>query len=147
MDEFYLNLNEVEDAPSYEPVPAGEYLACVVEANIQDNKAQTGKYLKLKYEIKKGEFEGRFIWENLNFDNPSIVAQNIAKQAIKKLCAAIGIVGELTNLMKLIERPLIIKYAPNKKGELGIRDYKSLLTNEVKTTNPVSKTTNDEIPF
>lgn len=74
----------------FNPMPAGVYIAQVVESEIKDTSKKTGKYIKLKFEILKGEFKGRFVWTNLNIVNPNPVAVEIAQKELATLCRACG---------------------------------------------------------
>jgi hypothetical protein len=74
----------------FKPIPAADYLAKIVESDYLVNSKKTGKYLKLKFEILKGEFKGRFIWTNLNLENPSQVTVEIAQKELATLCRACG---------------------------------------------------------
>ena len=60
MSEF--NWNEFDaktvETPSRDPVPAGEYVATVNDSAIKANKAGTGEYLSLSFQIAEGEYEG-----------------------------------------------------------------------------------------
>lgn len=74
----------------YDPIPAGVYPAKVVESELKNTSAGTGKYIKLKFQILQGEFKGRYIWTNLNIINPSPVAVEIAQKELATLCRAVG---------------------------------------------------------
>ena len=47
--------NQHEDMNNFDPVPAGWYPVKAVESSIETTKAKTGKYIKVKFEIVKGE--------------------------------------------------------------------------------------------
>ena len=74
----------------FEPIPAGDYKAKVVESDLKVTAAGTGKYIKLKFEIIEGEFKGRFVWTNINIINPNPVAVDIAQKELATLCRAVG---------------------------------------------------------
>lgn len=74
----------------FDPIPAGEYLSQIIESEVKDTAKKTGKYIKLKFAILKGEFKGRFIWTNLNIVNPNPVAVEIAQKELATLCRACG---------------------------------------------------------
>lgn len=75
---------------SFDPIPAGEYLAIVKESDLCTTVKKTGKYIKLKFEIIKGEFKGRFVWTNLNIINPNPIAVDIAQKELATICRAVG---------------------------------------------------------
>lgn len=92
----------------FDPIPAGEYLAKVVESDFLQNSKKNGKYIKLKFEIIQGEFKGRFIWTNLNVLNPSQVAVDIANKELATLCRAVG-VPKLKDTNQLHGKPIKMK--------------------------------------
>lgn len=74
----------------FDPIPAGEYLAKIVESDFVPTKDKKGKYVKLKFEIIQGEFKGRFIWTNINLVNKNPIAVDIAQKEFATLCRAVG---------------------------------------------------------
>ena len=74
----------------FDPMPADEYIAQVVESAVLTTVKKTGKYIKLKFAILKGEFKGRFVWTNLNIVNPNPVTVEIAQKELATLCRACG---------------------------------------------------------
>ena len=74
----------------FDPMPAGEYLAQVIESEVLTTSKKNGKYIKLKFAILKGEFKGRFIWSNLNIVNTNPVTVEIAQKELATLCRACG---------------------------------------------------------
>lgn len=73
-----FNANDVEPASEFEPIPAGRYLAVVVESEMKPTKAGTGNYLQLTFQIIEGPFNNRLLWARLNIDNPNDTARKIA---------------------------------------------------------------------
>lgn len=78
------------DMDNFDPIPADEYVAKIVESDIIENKKRNGSYIKLKFEIIQGDYKGRFVWTNLNIVNPSSVAVEIAQKELATICRAIG---------------------------------------------------------
>ena len=74
----------------FDPMPADEYIAQVIESEVLTTVKKTGKYIKLKFAILKGEFKGRFVWTNLNIVNPNPVTVEIAQKELATLCRACG---------------------------------------------------------
>ena len=60
-----FNANEVEPSVGYEAIPAGKYQAVIVESDMKPNKAGTGEYLQLEFEVIEGEFKGRKLWRKI----------------------------------------------------------------------------------
>jgi len=91
-----------------EPIPAGEYLAQIVESEMKPTKAGTGEYLRLVWEIVKGQYKGRKLFDNLNVQNPNDEAVRIAKATLSAICRAVG-VGKLTDSQQLHGKTVLLK--------------------------------------
>ena len=75
---------------SYDPIPEGEYILKAVDAEEKTTSAGTGSYIKVKFEVVKGEYTGRLIWQNFNINNPSEKAQRIGRQQMVAWATACG---------------------------------------------------------
>lgn len=111
-----------DDIPQdeFEPIPAGEYLAQIIDSEIAPTKSGSGQMLKLTFEITQGELEGRRVWDRLNIVNANADAQRIAQQQLKRLCDALG-TGAIADSEELHFRPVIIHVAirQDKSGDYG----------------------------
>jgi hypothetical protein len=105
---------------SFEPIPAGEYFLKAVEAEEKATSKGDGSYIKVKFEVIKGQFEGRLIWQNFNINNPSEKAQRIGRQQIVAWAAACG-KPDADDTDKLIEKPFKADIAIE-KGNNGYAD-------------------------
>jgi hypothetical protein len=81
-------LPEVFDT-SYDPLPPGWYQARVAAVEARPNKANTGQYLAVRYDIIGPTHQGRVIYGNLNISNPSAKAEQIGRQQLGQLMMAI----------------------------------------------------------
>ena len=75
---------------SYDPIPDGEYVLKALDAEEKATSAGTGSYIKVKFEVVKGEYSGRLIWQNFNVNNPSEKAQRIGRQQMVAWATACG---------------------------------------------------------
>lgn len=75
------------------PVPRGDYLAHVVKTEYKATKAKNGHYLAVQHKILEGEHTGRVIFTNLNLDNPSTVAMEIANKEANSISVACQLEG------------------------------------------------------
>jgi len=91
--DFGCNLSEVEDTSEYTPIPAGDYLVAATQITLDDNRARTGKIIKVTFTVTEGNYAGRMIFENFNVQNPNPKAVSIALQNIKAWCIACGLTG------------------------------------------------------
>lgn len=99
--------NANDEPDPFGPVPEGRYLAQITGSSIQANSANTGSYLKLEFEIIQGDHSGRKFWANLNFDNPSEKAIEIAKTEFGSICRSVG-VDSPEQSEELHRRPLVV---------------------------------------
>ena len=89
---------------SYDPIPDGEYVLKALDAEEKATSAGTGSYIKAKFEVVKGEFAGRLIWQNFNVNNPSEKAQRIGRQQMVAWATACG-KPDADDTDKLLEKP------------------------------------------
>ena len=120
-----FDASKVDPASSFDPIPAGKYLAAIVASELRPTKSGSGHYLELTFEIAEGQHKGRRLWARLNLDNPNPQAVQIARGELSAICRAVGVLqprdsAELHNL------PLSIKVACRK------RDDTDEITNEIK---------------
>lgn len=93
-------------APST-PIPAGTYLAHIMESDCVTPKSGRGLMIKLTFEILDGQFKGRRVWENLNVQNDSEKTQSIAQSQLSAICHAVGVI-KLNDTAALHFKPLKI---------------------------------------
>ena len=58
---------------SYDPIPEGEYILKAVDAEEKPTTAGTGSYISVKFEVARGEFSGRLLWQNFNINNTRLM--------------------------------------------------------------------------
>ena len=75
---------------SWEPLPPGDYTACVTSTELKPTKAGNGEYIELTIEIMDGDYSGRKIWERLNVNNPSEQTMQIARSQLNQLATALN---------------------------------------------------------
>lgn len=134
-----FNANEVEPNVGMEAVPAGKYIAVIIESEIKPTKSGNGQFLELTFEIIDGEYKGRKVWSRLNIDNPNATAVQIARGELSAICRAVNVMqpkdsAELHNL------PLEITVRCKK------RDDSDDITNEIKGYAPKGSTSNPVAP-
>jgi hypothetical protein len=89
-----INLNDVtpqEERGEYTAIPAGVYNALVLEVDLRTTKAGTGQYLSCKFQILDTPYDRRYVWSNLNVNNPSVKATQIGRAMLKELGQSAGI--------------------------------------------------------
>ncbi len=96
-----------ETLGNYEPIPAGDYLAQVVESDVVPTKAGTGSQLKLKWLVLDGEYSGRFIFDRVTLTNPNAQAMEIGRKQLNTICHAVGLT-HVGDSVELHDRPAVI---------------------------------------
>jgi hypothetical protein len=103
MGNYKADANDAQE-DLFDPIPVGEYIAVIEDSDYLPNDNNTGSYLKLQYNIiQEGPFKGRKIFENLNLENKSQQAEQIAKRSLNAICVACGVMelqdsGQLHNI-------------------------------------------------
>jgi hypothetical protein len=120
-----FDANQVEPTTDYDPIPAGKYLAVITETEMKPNKAGTGRYLQLTFQVIEGEFKGRHLWARLNLNNPNATAVQIARAELSAICRAVGVLAP-NDSVELHNLPLVIAVKCKKRPDTGE------ITNEVK---------------
>ncbi|MCC7409517.1 MAG: DUF669 domain-containing protein [Phycisphaeraceae bacterium] len=124
-----FNAAEVEPTGSFDPLPAGKYLAAITESEMKPTKNGSGNYLQLTFTIVEGEFKGRVLWARLNLNNPNATAVKIARSELSAVCHAVGVM-QPRDSVELHNLPLVITVKLKKRDDTGE------LTNEIKGYEP-----------
>ena len=120
-----FNANDVDPASDFEPIPAGQYSAVIVESEVKPTRNGTGNYLQLTFEIIDGPHKGRLLWSRLNLDNPNATAVKIARAELSAICRAVGVMAP-NDSVELHDLPLVISVKCRKRSDT------SEITNEIK---------------
>jgi hypothetical protein len=112
-----FNANEVEPA-SFDPLPAGKYLACITESEMKATKNGSGQFLNLTFQVLDGEYKGRKVWARLNLKNQNIQAEQIARGQLSAICRAVGVMTPRDSL-ELHNLPLVITVKIKKREDTG----------------------------
>ena len=113
-----FNANDVEPATEFEPIPAGHYLAVVVDSEMKPTKAGTGNYLQLTFQVIEGEYRNRHLWARLNLDNPNETARKIALGELSAICRAVGVLAP-NDSVELHNLPLVIQVKVKRRNDTG----------------------------
>lgn len=147
------NANDIEDP--FAPLPEGDYLAEIAYSIMEQNKAQTGAFLKLTLKILQGDYAGRELYDRLNLENPSEQAVKIAERQLASICKALGIEMPKDS-RELHNKPLVITLSID--GSYNrVTAYKKAAVNARRsraqpapspTAAPMAQTElNDDLPF
>ncbi len=100
----------------FDPVPAGDYRAKIIESAIEDisSKENKGRCLKLTWQIETGPFDGRLVWDRLNLWPENMIGKK-GDDAGKDITAK---VQSIANSQFAAIREATGKLAPNDTSEL-----------------------------
>jgi len=111
-----FDASQIEPMTTFDPIPAGKYLAMITASEMKPNKAGTGSYLELVFTIIEGEYKGRQLWARLNLDNPNELAVKIARAELSAICRAVGVLTPRDSV-ELHNLPLVIRVACKKRKD------------------------------
>lgn len=139
-----FDANAVQPQDSFEPIPAGWYECMIVDSEMKANKAGTGQYLQLRFDVTEGEYSNRVLFERLNLDNPNTTAVEIAQRTLSAICHATGVL-QPRDSSDLHNIPLRVKVSVRPAGNgydasNDIKGYESL--GGVKQAAPVKAAAN-----
>jgi hypothetical protein len=113
-----FDANHVEPTSDFEPVPPGKYLAVITDSEMKANKAGTGHYLQLTFQVIEGDYKNRLLWSRLNLDNPNSQAVQIARAELSAICRAVGVLAP-NDSAELHNLPLVIHVKCRKRDDTG----------------------------
>lgn len=118
MAEISFNAAEVPPQQEFDLLPAGKYLAQVIDSDMSMNSKGTGQVLKLTFEVLEGEYANRRLWARLNITHENADAERIGRAQLSALCHAIG-VTQLKDTVDLHDKPVVVtvKIRKDKTGQ------------------------------
>lgn len=117
----------------FQPIPAGKYSVYIEDISINETRAGTGQYLRIKLRVADGQpYANRIIWTYINFQNTNPVAERIGQQRLNQLLLSCGLhviqdTDELLNREVLAQ--VIVREASN--GYEASNDVKAFYKKEV----------------
>lgn len=88
-----FDASQVDPAVSFEPIPAGKYIAAITDSELKPTKTGGGKYLQLSFQVTEGEYRGRLLWSRLNIENHNEMTVKIARAELSAICRAVGVMA------------------------------------------------------
>jgi len=86
-----FDANKVEPNQGFVAIPAGTYRAIVDQSGMKATKDKAGSYLQLRFQVIEGEHKGTRIFCNLNLQNKSTQAVQIAQGQLSAICRAVNV--------------------------------------------------------
>jgi len=120
-----FNANEVEPTTSFDPLPAGKYLAAITASQMKPTKKGDGSYLEMELTVLEGDCKDRKVWDRLCLNHPNPQTVRIARGNLSAVCRAVGVM-QPKDSVELHNIPMLITVKVKKREDTGE------LTNEVK---------------
>jgi len=124
-----FDASQVEPNVSFDPIPAGKYLAAITESEMKPTKKGSGSFLQLTFTVLDGEYKGRLLWARLNLNNPNATAVKIARSELSAICHAVSVL-QPRDSVELHNIPLLITVKLKKREDTGE------FSNEIKGYEP-----------
>lgn len=130
MAQLSFDSSTVAPQESLAPIPAGVYLAHVIESDVVPLKSGKGSGLQLTFQVLEGPCANRKVWTSLNIRHENQVAEQIAQSQLSAICHAIG-VPRVNDTVQLHGKPMRIRVTIRKDdtGQYGDK-------NEIKGFEP-----------
>ena len=130
---------DVNEKGSFDPIPEGEYTLKALEAEEKDTSTG-GTMIKAKFEVVKGDYAGRWVWQNFNIVNKSEKAQKIGRQQLVAWATACG-KPDADDTDKLLDRPFtaVVSVEAANGGYAASNKIKSFLFDVVEDKPKASK--------
>ena len=120
-----LNFDATTVAPqeSLSPIPAGVYLAQIVDSDVQPLRSGRGTGLQLTFQVLEGACANRKVWTSLNIRHENSEAERIAQSQLSAICLALG-QPRLSDSVQLHNKPIRIRVTIRKDetGQYGDRN-------------------------
>ena len=120
-----FDANQVEPTASFDPLPAGKYVAAITNSEMKPTKQGDGAYLELEFTVVDGEYKERKVWDRLCINHPNAMTVKIARGNLSAICRAVGVM-QPRDSVELHNIPLVITVKCKKRQDTGE------LTNEIK---------------
>lgn len=104
-----VNCNDIEPAGTFVPFE-GTFLAHIIDSEMKPNSKGTGEFLALKVEVLDGPHKGRTVYDNLNLNNPSEKAMEIAYQTLSAIGHATGVMN-INDSEQVHHIPMMVTFA------------------------------------
>jgi hypothetical protein len=119
---FTFDPSTVQAERSFDPIPAGDYLAIIMDSDVVATKAGDGTILKLTFQVVDGPMQGRLVFDNLNIENRNPAATEIAQSRLGSICKSIGLSGPLQDSAVLHNQPLMIRVDVKNDPQYGAKN-------------------------
>lgn len=142
-----FDASQVAPSGSYDPLPAGKYEVIITDSVMRANRAGTGSYLALTFEILEGEYKGRLAWARLNLDHPKADVVKFARAELSAICRAVGVL-QPRDSEALHSLPLVIRVVCKKRDDTGdiVNEIKGYSARTAATDRVVAPVASGDVP-
>jgi hypothetical protein len=142
-----FNANDVEPTATFEPLPAGKYLATITASEMKPTKKGDGSYLQLEFTVVDGDCKGRKVWDRLCINHPNELTQKIARGNLSAICRAVGVM-QPRDSVELHNLPLVVTVKCKKREDTGdvTNEVKGYAKRESAAGQPQQAPVNDQTP-
>jgi hypothetical protein len=116
-----FNAGAIEPAAPRGTIPAGKYKCVITGSGEQPTKAMTGTMLKLQMQVIEGPHQGQMVFDQLNVNNPSQTAMEIAQRTLSAICRAPGVMMPQDS-SDLHNKPLLVTVTVETTKDYGTRN-------------------------
>lgn len=116
-----FNAANIEPAAVRGAIPAGKYKCVITASEEKPTRAMTGSMLKLSMQVIEGPHQGSYVFDQLNVNNPSATAQEIAERQLSAICRAVGVFTPQDS-SDLHNKPLIVTVRVETTQEYGTQN-------------------------
>lgn len=89
-------------------LPAGDYEVIAIASEVKQTKDGSGRFLSYQFQVTKGEYQNRRIFQRFNLWSQSEKAVAIARGQYSEFCRAVGVLTP-EDSSDLHNKPLLIK--------------------------------------
>jgi hypothetical protein len=116
-----FNAGAIEPAAPRGTIPAGKYKCVITGSGEQPTKAMTGTMLKLQMQVIEGPHQGQMVFDQLNVNNPSQTAMEIAQRTLSAICRATGVMMPQDS-SDLHNKPLLVTVRVETSKDYGAQN-------------------------
>jgi len=118
LSETFDTANE-EGTPAFEPLPTGNYVASITDAQVGALKSGKGQAISLTWEIQGGANHGRLVFDRVIVQHESADAMKFGRRKLKDIADACEVKDSITDLTVLQNKPcsIYVKIEHDDAGE------------------------------
>jgi Protein of unknown function (DUF669) len=161
-----FDVENEEGGGQFDVLPAGKYNADLMQVEVVTLKSGKGQAVKMNWCIYDGDYEGRWLFDQVIIQHESAEAQKFGKRKFKDVCVACGITAPISDVSVLLHKrcALDVGIEKDKTGEYSDKNRirrvmpyasplngKENIVRQASTTPPSGKAEkvqfSDEVPF